>query len=508
LVFAGFPPHWSSVKRNIHLGLDLSGGTRYELEVITDDAIEAETDHAIESLRTALLSQHVTPLQLSRTATSAFTVSVDPAKDNTLRDVLGHRLPDWEVQKAESGDSYTARLRPQREKDLRNETVDQTINLIRSRIDGLGVAEPSIQKYSPRGRYEILVQLPNFNDTDRVKDLLQSKALLQLKLVAGGPFPDEATAKASRGGTLPQDLEILPAKGSLPNSGGHYLVQRISEITGRDLKDAFVSRDENGKPAVGFNLKSDGSRRFAQLTERNIGRQLAIVLDGTIQSAPYIDGRISDSGIIKGGPAGYGVKEARDLALLLRSGALPASVRYGSEEKVSATLGADSIRDGVRASAVAMTAVVVFMLSYYRLSGLNAVISMLLNVVVLLAAMAYFDITLTLPGIAGITLTIGVGIDSNVLIFERIREELRAGRTAAAAVAAGFKRVFITLVDTHLAALISAVFLFLFGSGPIKGFAVTLVIGLVSNMFTAVFVSRTLFEWVLSRKRNDASLSI
>jgi preprotein translocase subunit SecD len=426
LVFAGFPPRLSTIKQKIHLGLDLSGGSLYELEVITDDAVR----------------------------------------------------------------------------------VDQTINLIRTRIDRLGVVEPTIQKFGPQDRHRILVQLPKFDDTERVKTLLKSTAQLQLKLVAGGPFPDEPSARGSQGGVIRPDLELLPSKNTVPNSGGLYLVKRTSAVTGADLKDAFVSRDDNGNPAVGFSLNADSARRFAQLTEQNIGKQLAIVLDGAIQSAPYIDSRISDSGIIKGGPSGYRLTEARDLALMLRSGALPASVRFEREEKVSATLGADSVRSGVLASAVALGAVVVFMLSYYRLSGVNAMISMLLNVIILLAAIAYFGITVTLPGIAGVTLTIGVGIDSNVLIFERIREELRAGRSAAAAVAAGFNRVFVTLIDTHLAALISAVFLFLFGSGPVKGFAVTMVIGLVSNMFTAVFVSRTLFDWVLARKRSDASISI
>jgi preprotein translocase subunit SecD len=244
------------------------------------------------------------------------------------------------------------------------------------------------------------------------------------------------------------------------------------------------------------------------VTEQNLGKRLAIVLDGKVQSAPIVEMRVSDSGIIKGGPTGFAMQDAKDLSLVLRSGALPASMNYLQEEKVSASIGADSIRAGVLAASVALAAVVAFMLFYYRLSGVNATIAMILNIVILFGAIAYFGVTLTLPGIAGITLTIGVGIDSNVLIFERIREELRSGKAAVAAVAAGFDRVFITLIDTHLAALISAMFLFLFGTGPVKGFAVTLVIGLLSNVFTAVFVSRTLFEWVLARQGTGASISI
>ena len=244
------------------------------------------------------------------------------------------------------------------------------------------------------------------------------------------------------------------------------------------------------------------------MTEQNVGKRLAIVLDNRIQSAPVINSKISDSGIITGGAGGFAPQEAQDLSLILRSGALPASINYLDEEVVGPSLGADSIRAGLTAAVAALAAVVVFMLFYYRLSGVNATVAMVLNLVILFGAMAYFGAALTLPGIAGVILTIGVGIDSNVLIFERIREELRAGKTAVSAVTTSFERVFITLVDTHLAALISATFLFLFGTGPVKGFAVTLVIGLISNMFTAVFVSRTLFEMVLSRKQRAEALSI
>jgi preprotein translocase subunit SecD len=274
------------------------------------------------------------------------------------------------------------------------------------------------------------------------------------------------------------------------------------------LKDAFVSKDENGRPAVGFSMTLDGSKRFGQTTEQNVGKLLAIVLDGRVQSAARIETRIADSGIIRGGAGGFAAKEAQDLALVLKSGALPASVQYMEEGIVGPSLGSDSIHQGITASVVALILVIAFMLFYYRWTGLNAVAAMLLNLSILLGAMAYFRATLTLPGIAGIILTIGVGIDSNVLIFERIREELRAGHPAALAVGTGFQRVFITLVDTHLAALISAAFLFAFGTGAIKGFAVTLVIGLVSNMFTSVFVSRTLFDWTLFRHDRGETLSI
>jgi preprotein translocase subunit SecD len=327
--------------------------------------------------------------------------------------------------------------------------------------------------------------------------------------VESGPFPNQAAALQNYGGSLPGNLEVLRSA-ERGGTGGesYYVVQQVASVTGRDLKGAYPSRDENGRPAVSFNLNADGSQRFGRVTGENVGKQLAIVLDKVIQSAPRINSRISDSGIITGGPTGFPGQEAQDLALVLRSGALPASIRYLDEEVVGPSLGADSIRAGLTAAVVALVSVVIFMLVYYRFSGVNATVAMILNLVVLFGALSYFGAALTLPGIAGVILTIGVGIDSNVLIFERIREELRAGKTALSAVVTSFSRVFITLVDTHLAALISAMFLFLFGTGPVKGFAVTLFIGLVSNMFTAVFVSRTLFEWMLSRKQRAQTLSI
>ena len=307
---------------------------------------------------------------------------------------------------------------------------------------------------------------------------------------------------------MPPALDVLPSSRGAEGGPVYYLVQRVAGITGRDLKNAYVTRDENGRPAVSFSLTAEGAQRFSRLTEANVGKLLAIVLDGRIVSAPQIHSRIADSGQITGGPTGFNPKEAEELALVLRSGALPASMKTEQEQVVGPLLGADSVRKGVNAAVAALSLVVLFVLFYYRASGINATIAMLLNLVMLFGAMAYFGATLTLPGIAGVILTIGVGIDSNVLIFERIREELRAGKAAISAVVTGFNRVFITLVDTHLAALISATFLFLFRTGPVKGFAVTLVIGLVSNMFTAVFVSRTLFELVLSRKGRVESISI
>ncbi len=512
-LFAGFPPSVAKMRQKIKLGLDLRGGTHLVLQVVTEDAIRAETDHAIDSIRQQLTSESIVFRQLTRVQDNEFqAVGVDPAKDGDFRRILNERLPDWDLVSTagEVPNTYTARLKPPAEQAYRIQSVDQAINTIRNRIDELGVGEVVIQKHGGPGENEILVQLPGIDDLARVKGLMQSTALLELKLVDSGPFAGQAEAAQNYGGNIPANLEVLPSveRGTNTTGTSYYVVQRVASVTGRDLKGAYPSRDENGRPAVSFNLNADGAQRFGRVTEENIGKMLAIVLDKRIQSAPRINGRITDSGIITGGPTGFAPQAAQDLSLVLRSGALPASLKYLDEEVVGPSLGADSIRAGLIAAVVALASVVVFMLFYYKLSGVNATIAMILNLLILFGAMAYFGAALTLPGIAGVILTIGVGIDSNVLIFERIREELRTGKTAVSAVITSFNRVFITLVDTHLAALISATFLFLFGTGPVKGFAVTLVIGLISNMFTAVFVSRTLFEWVLNRRQRAETISI
>ena len=497
-LFAGFPPSVAHMKDRINLGLDLKGGIELVLQVVTDDAIRARTDETIETVRAALEKENIPVRQIVRKRADAFFIAgIDPNQESKLQNAIGPELADWDTQASPEGDIYA--LKAARAVTIREETLDQAMKTIRNRIDQIGVTEPVIQRYGDATSYQMLVQLPGVGDTDRVKEVLQSTALLELKIVDAGPFANETAARASYGGPLPGNLQLLPMNKTGATPETWYVTETSARITGRDLKTAFPTRDSDGHPAVGFNLTAEGSRRFAQLTEQNVGKRLAIVLDGKIQSAPEIYGRIADSGIIEGGPSGFPLAQAQDLALVLRSGALPASIQYSGEQLIGPTLGASSIRDGVIASAVALAAVSVFMAAYYRMAGVNAIVAMIMNIVILLAAIAHFAITLTLPGIAGVTLTIGVGIDSNILIFERIREELRAGKTAVPAVMNSFSRVFVTLIDTHLAALISAAFLFLFGTAAIKGFAVTLVIGLASNLFTAVFVSRTLFEWALFR---------
>lgn len=515
LLFAGLPPSLAHIAENIRLGLDLRGGTHLVMGVVTDDVIRVETDLAIERLRDLLNEETIPVRQTLRVENENGVfqfIGVDPERDRDFRRILSEQFPEWNIVSTagDTPNTYTVRLDAATESFYREQSVTQAIQTIRNRIDELGVTEPTIQQHGGAGQYEILVQLPGVDDPERVKDIMQSTALLELKLVEGGPYVSELNARGAFGGVLPAGYQVLQSVEIDPGTDQPlwYIVQRTASITGRDLKTAGVTRDQYNRPAVSFSLTADGAQRFGDLTGENIGRQLAIVLDGRIQSAPNIDGRITSNGIITGGQGGFAPQEAQDLALVLRSGALPASLEYREERVVGPSLGRDSIRQGILAGVVSLVGVVLFMLVYYRLSGVNAAVAMVLNILLLFAALAYFGAVLTLPGIAGIILTIGVGIDSNILIFERIREELRAGKTPVSSVVTGFNRVFVTIVDTHLAALISAMFLFLFGTGPVKGFAVTLVIGLVANIFTAVFVSRTLFEWWLGGRERVARLSI
>jgi preprotein translocase subunit SecD len=304
---------------------------------------------------------------------------------------------------------------------------------------------------------------------------------------------------------VPGTSDPANAGAAAPGSTIYYVLRKVAPISGRDLRSARPSLDQNNQPAVSFTLSNDGAQRMGRLTETNIGRNLAIVLDTKVFSAPRIDGRITDSGQIFGS---FTTQEAQDLALVLRSGALPAELDYLEEQTIGPTLGADAIKSGVLASVVGLVLIVVFMLIYYKLSGVNAVVALVFNLIILLGLMAYIGAVMTLPGIAGFVLTMGIGVDSNVLIFERIKEELEAGRPVRASVNAGFSRVFMTLLDTHISAVIGALFLFQFGTGPIRGFAMTLFIGLASNLFTSTFVSKTLFETFLGRRQQVATLSI
>ncbi|MCZ6489337.1 MAG: protein translocase subunit SecD [Acidobacteria bacterium] len=504
----------ANVRDNIRLGLDLRGGTHLVLQVRVNDAVNAETDQTIERLKTALDLERIdyggfTPIIAADVLEDGgILVQGIPAEQTAaFRDTVGLNELNWVVRQVEPG-SYEMTMLASALREIRQQALRQSIETIRNRVDSLGVSEPTIQERG-RGEYEILVQLPGVDDPDRVKDIMQTTALLEIKAVRSGPYPSREAALAQNSGILPTGTELLESAvgkgGAGPDEEEWYLVARASVVTGRDLRNARVGRDENNLPEVDFTLSSDAGVRFGNFTESNIGNLLAVVLDDRIHSVATIQSRITDSGRLTGS---YTQQEASDLALVLRAGALPASMRYLEERTVGPSLGADSIRSGLLASLAGLLGVICFMLIYYRLAGINAIVALLLNLILLMAALAYAGATLTLPGIAGVILIIGMAVDANVLIFERIREELRTGKTVVSSVEAGFHKAFLTIIDTNLTTLIAAFFLFLFGTGPVKGFAVTLSIGLVANIFTAVFVSRVIFDYILSRKLRQASLSI
>ena len=392
--------------------------------------------------------------------------------------------------------------------ELRQNTVKQSVETIDRRVNALGLAETTVTQFGdPVSRSEVLVEIPGEDDFEHVKSIIGQTAQLQIVAVQNeGPWKTKEEALAAKGGVLKLDTELREYVSS-GASGGWYLVNRTPVITGRDMRSASQATDPDhpGRWETSFNLSSDGARRFEKYTSSNIGNRLAVELDNQIRSVATIESAIKDSGRINGLGS---QQEAADLALVLRTGALPAGIKYDQEVAVGPSLGSDSIRDGLYAGVAGLLAVIVVMLIYYKKAGINAVLALLLNTVLLIAALAYFGATLTLPGIAGIILTVGMAVDSNVLIFERIREELRAGKTVAAAIEAGFGKAWWTIVDTHVTTIVSCLFLFMFGTGPVKGFAITLVIGLFANVFTAVWVSRAIFDWELSGRQQVTELSI
>jgi preprotein translocase subunit SecD len=501
--------------KNIHLGLDLKGGSQLVLQVQIQDAFKAEADVVIQRLRDQLNSKSVPFAEMVRndppTIKAADTIQIDikgvPAtKAGDFRTVVNDNFSGvWNLATVNQTD-YRLTMKTSESIKLRQDTLTQSMNTIEKKINALGLAESSVQQ---RGRSdaeaELLVQLPGVDDPGRVKQILKTAAILELYEVVGGPYSSRDDAMAKTGGVLPLNSQLIsqPARnGAAPET---YVLSRTPVVTGRDLRDASPQQDQNGRWETRFVLTQDAAKRFERFTGANIGKPLAIVLDKNVLSAPTIQGKISDNGVI----TGIGTHDdAADLALNLRAGSLPASVEYLEERTVGPSLGSDSIKAGMLAGVAGVIAVVLVMLVYYKRSGINATLALILNAVILIAALSYFDAVLTLPGIAGVILTIGMAVDSNVLIFERIREELRTGKSVIAAVDAGFSKAFLTIIDTHVTTVVSCAFLFLFGTGPVKGFAVTLVIGLIANVFTAVFVSKTIFDWELSGQKQVVTLSI
>jgi len=504
-VAAMWPPYGKDEKPGkIHLGLDLKGGIHLVLQVVTDDALNATIDDAVGTARQQATGKGISFASAQRVDATSFSIDgVEPARVKDVREMLRDyfRAPDWDLREPAEGrflvkmtDPYVSRLR--------DSTVKEAIRTLERRVNQLGVAEPVIAQHGAKGD-QILVQLPGVTDVEQAKRVISTTAQLALKLVEDEAPTREALLEKTQG-KVPDNMDVVQGPGREPGQPEFYLVRKEAVITGRDLKNARAGVGQNNEPDVQFTLNPAGAAKFSRETGRSVGRRLAIILDGSVASAPTIQSQIHAEGQITGR---FTAPEADELAKVLRAGALPATLKYLQQLTVGASLGRDSIRQGIAAAAMAMAFLGIFMVVYYRLSGVNAIVALSANLLILLGAMAYTGATLTLPGIAGVILTVGVGVDTNVLVFERIREELRNGKTVKAAINNGFDRVWITILDTHATALIAAAFLFQFGTGPVKGFAVTLVMGLVANIFASYFVSRFIFEWVLG-KRQAATLSI
>jgi preprotein translocase subunit SecD len=529
---------WSGMKatleNNVHLGLDLRGGSHLVMRVKTDEYLKGITESDAPAAENAAKDAGVEVKQSKWEASPGnYRVIVevaDPAKVNEAKDAIQKKLDlndssMWTY--AASGPQLTWSMTSAAQRVLAQNATDQAMNIIDRRINALGITEPTLQTHGAQNSHQILLQMPGVQDPERIKDLLRGQSKLELVHVIGPPSPMPSTtytteddAKASLGGTVPANRRVIPYKERVERTGTPedktnkekptkwVVVESPAIINGTQLRAANAVQTRAGgsdQYEISFSLKKDGAEKFGAWTGAHINEYMGVVLNDEVQSIAFIKSQIFDSGVIEGS---YTKQSAEDLALVLRSGALLAPIEYLEERTVGPSLGQDSIRAGVRASLVGLALVVFFMLLYYRGSGVNAVVALVLNMILMMAGLIVFGATLTLPGIAGIILTIGMAVDSNVLIFERIREELLTGKTIPSAVDHGFDRAFVTIIDTHVTTIISSLFLFVFGTGPIRGFAVTLVIGLLVNLFSAVYVSRTIFMWELSRKRKVESLSI
>jgi preprotein translocase subunit SecD len=490
------PTPWNEYfpKDKIHLGLDLQGGMHLLMEIDTDKALESMMERTSNDLKESLMESKVRFRNVEKAKGATISLELtDAAGKTTLENVLRDKYPDLEIvspSPRDSGQLVTLGINNKRAVDLKKLTVEHSLETIRNRVDQFGIAEPEI---IPEGNNRILIQLPGIKDPERAKNLIGKTALLEFKIV-----DDENSLEEALRGNISQDDIIAYGlrtdrstgeKGSSP-----YLLKNKSLLTGASLETAKVQISNRfGEPTVSLKFNSQGATDFERITGENVRKRLAIVLDGVVHSAPVIQERIS------GGQAQitgtFTMDEARDLAIVLRAGALPAPVNILEERTVGPSLGSDSIRQGIMATLIGSLLVILFMILYYRLSGTIADLALIINIVLVLGILAAFKATLTLPGIAGLLLTVGMAVDANVLIFERIREELRTGKTIRLSLDTGYKRAFITIIDTHVTGIVSAIFLIIFGTGPIKGFAVTLIIGLLASLFTAVFVTRVVFDY-------------
>lgn len=497
-VVTNVPTWWPSVlpREALRLGLDLQGGIHLILQVEGEKAVETALNGTMEDLKRELSAAQIPTSKLERSGKRLHIQLRDASKSSALSDLLKSQFPVLVAasdSNAQSGDIVYG-FDEREERRIREFAVDQSIETIRNRIDQFGVREPVIQRSGSDG---ILVQLPGIQDPQRAKDLIGKTAVLEFKLVSGGADP----TKPQPGTEVLSGEERDPVTGEM-NSKVTYTLERKTLMTGEVIADARVRpATQMEGPYVELVLNSRGAKLFEELTAANVNRQLAIVLDGKVKSAPVIRERIG------GGRASitgnFDLREARDLAIVLRAGALPAPVTLAEERTVGPTLGRDSIQQGMISFAVGGALVILFMLVYYRGAGLLANLALGLNVVFILAALAALEATVTLPGIAGLVLTLGMAVDANVLINERIREELRLGKSVRAAIEAGYDRALPAILDSNITTFLSGLILFQFGSGPVKGFAVTLCIGIVTSVFTAVICTRIVYDFMLSRRRMD-----
>ena len=525
---------WSGIKENltenINLGLDLKGGSHLVMRVQTDDYLKKLTENNANAA--LLAAQEATPpLPVSGVETTTqdgtfqFTLNLtDASKAQAVIDAVKDKvdLVDWTEDN--NGSSITWSLSTQTQILKKQQAVEQVMQIIESRIDALGVKEPTLQKHGATGSGQILLQMPGVDDPERVKDILDAESELFLVKVVSPPnpspvqtYPTKEAAVQSLGGTIPPNRKVLKyieredpieaqqQQGERPEQW--VVVEEPPVIQGNELRDASAVTQTGNESdyQIQFSLKPAGAKTFGEWTGRNINNYMGVVLDGEVKSIAFIKSQIFDSGQIDGR---FTKEQGEDLALTLKSGALPAKIVYQEERTVGPSLGADSIRAGVQASAGGLIFVILFMLFYYRGSGINAVVALILNMLLTLAALIVLRSTLTLPGIAGLILGIGMAVDSNVLIFERMREEIKADKVVKKSIEIGFDKAFITIIDTHLTTIIAAIILYLFGTGPIRGFAVTLTLGLLINLFSAVFVSKTIFYWLLERNPNKKTISI
>ncbi len=488
------------LNKTIKLGLDLQGGMHLVLEVEAEKAIEGSMERAFGEIRGRLNRKGVKYVNFSREG-DVLKVTLPEKGDLRKVSTVVQGFPDLRMNR-EKGNTHLIEMASEAKDRVKDLAVRQALETMRNRIDQFGVSEPSLIRQGDR---RLVIQLPGIKDPERAKRLIGQTALLEFKLVDERNSVDEALA-----GRVPPGSEILyqpviNRKTRKVERRTPFLLKRRTVLTGNSLVDARVEFGQFSQPQVSVRFDGRGSRIFDRITSANVGKRLAIVLDNRIYSAPVIQERISGGSAIISGS--FSDEEARDLAIVLRAGALPAPVKILEERTVGPSLGRDSIRAGIAAIIVGGIVVLIFMVVYYKLSGILADLALVLNLVIIMGVLAGFGATLTLPGIAGLILTVGMAVDANVLIFERIREELRLGKTIRAAVDQGYGRAFLTILDANVTTLIAALVLLQFGTGPVRGFAVTLSVGILASMFTAVFVTRVVFDRVLGR-REVRALSI